>query len=238
MKSSVPSAATVFAVSLIMAFGGIAFIKAVYAPAEEARVATVTTLSSSQNPSGTADAFTLTASVRMHGEPVRVGSIRFYDETNRWLLGVADASSPVISVSGLSPGRRVIRAEYSGLFRHGANITRASVSSPLTQTVLLTPQVLLSVVPNAGGDQRLITIEATVNARSAHPQGSVTFRAGGQVLATRMLDRSGKASFVTSVLEGGPHLLSADYSGDDAVAAASASLHTMRGDRADRQALR
>lgn len=238
MKSSLPSTMTIFASSLILAFGAIVFVRLVYAPVEEARTATVTTLVSSANPAGTAASFTLTASVQLHGVAVRTGNVRFYDETNRWLLGVADVTSPTITVMGLSPGVRTIRADYSGVFRHGANIARPSSSPPLTQTVLVSPDVLLSVLPDPGGDSRLITIKAVVKARSAQPTGSLTFRSGGQVLATRMLDHAGKAAFVTSALDGGSHLISADYHGDELVAPASASLHVLQGDRADRQALR
>lgn len=238
MKSSLPSTMTIFASSLILAFGSIVFVRLVYAPVEEGRTATVTTLTSSANPAATAAGFTLTASVHLHGVAVRTGTVRFYDETNRWLLGVADVASPTITVSGLAPGARIIRADYSGVFRNGANIARPSSSPPLTQTILVSPDVLLSVVPDAGGDSRLITLKASVRAGSAPPSGSVTFRSGGQVLATRMLDHFGKAQFMTSALDGGSHLISADYHGDNAVAPGSASLHVMHGDRADRQALR
>ena len=238
MKSSLSSNMTIFASSLILAFGAIVFVRLVYAPVEEARTTTVTTLISSANPAGAAAGFTLTASVQLHGAAVLTGNVRFYDETNRWLLGVVNVASPTLSVSGLSPGVRTIRAHYSGVFRNGANIARPSSSPPLTQTVLVSPEVLLSVLPNAGGDSRLITIKAAVKAGSAQPLGSVTFRSGGQVLATRMLDHAGKAAFVTSALDGGSHLISADYHGDELVAPASASLHVLQGDRADRQALR
>lgn len=238
MKSSLPSTMTIFASSLILALGSIVFVRLVYAPVEEGRTATVTTLMSSANPAGTGGGFTLTASVQLHGVAVRIGNVRFYDETNRWLLGVVDVALPTITVAGLSPGVRTIRAHYSGVFRNGANIARPSSSPPLTQTVLVSPDMLLSVLPDAGGDSRLITIKASVKARSAQPAGSVTFRSGGQVLATRMLDQAGKATFMTSALDGGLHLISADYHGDEVVAPASASLHVMHGNRADRQALR
>lgn len=238
MKSSIPSTMTIFASSLILAFGSIVFVRLVYAPAEEARTMTVTTLASSANPVGADHDIVLTASVHLHGVPVRAGIVRFYDETNRWLLGAADVSSPTIVISGLAPGARAIRADYSGVFRNGENIARPSSSAPLSLDVLVSSQVELSVSRDLAGYGRLMTVTASVKARSDQPGGNVTFKAGDRIIATRMLDGSGRAAFVTSALDEGPDVISAEYHGDRTFAPAAASIRLSGGDRTGRQALR
>lgn len=238
MKSSFPSSATVFASSLILAFGSIIFVRLVYAPAEEARTKTVTTLLSSHNPAGTAHRVTLTASVHLHGVPVGAGTVRFYDETNRWLLGVADVSAPSIAISGLTPGVRAIRAHYSGVFRHAVNVARPSSSAPLMLDVRVSPNIGLTAFRDWGGQNGLVAVTALVNAQADRPGGSVTFKAGGRIIATQMLDGSGRAVFVTSALDEGSHLIAAEYHGDGAFAPASGTVYVSGVSHSARHALR
>jgi hypothetical protein len=174
----------------------------------------------------------------MQGRPVAIGTVRFFDETNRWLLGVAPASAPTISLPTLTPGLRTIRADYSGVVGHGAVVTRPSSSAALSHRVLISPEIELSVVRDAGSHSPVTTIEARVRAPFTVPAGLVTFRRGPQTLATRILDREGRVSVVTSALDDGAHTISADYAGEGDVASATASIRILHRDRADQQAAR
>lgn len=238
MKSSIPSTSTILASSLILAMGSMVFVRLVYAPAEEARTMTVTTLSSSANPADTGHDITLTASVHLHGIPVRTGIVRFYDETNHWPLGTADVASPSIAVSGLSPGVRAIRADYSGVLRHGENIARPSSSALLRLDVLMSPQVVLAVSRDTGGHGQLMTVAARVTGKSDQPGGNVTFKAGNRIIATQMLDGGGRATFVTSALDESSDVITAYYHGDRAFAPAAASVELNGGGRAGLRAPR
>lgn len=222
MTSSSHSRATILESSIILVLSAIILIRLTHVSGEDPRLSTVTTLQSSANPAGTSDSVVLTASVHRDGIKIETGTVRYYNETDRWLLGVANAASPSIMVSGLKPGPHVIRAHYSGVPDYSAYSVRPSISAPLTQTVLVSPKVELSALRESSAESPLITLTAMVNAQPGQPAGSVTFRAGERVLAKRTLDRSGSAVFITSVLEEGEHLLSAEYHGDDVFAPAAA----------------
>lgn len=216
---------------IILALSAIILIRLVHGQAEDPQYTTVTQLHTSANPAGTSDSITLTASVHKNGIKVEIGTIRFYDETDRWLLGIANASSPSVAISGLKPGRHVIRAHYSGVPDRSTYSIRPSVSAPVNQEVLVSPKVALSVLRERSIQSPLITVTATVNAHPDQPAGSVTFRAGEKVLAKQMLDQTGKAAFITSALEEGEHLLTAEYHGDGVFAPAAASVRVWHGAR-------
>lgn len=231
MTTSSLSPATISESLIIFALSAIILVRLVHGPAEEARHMTVTTLHASANPTGTSDRTTLTASVRQNDVGLHNGTIRFYDETDRWLLGIADASSPSIVISGLKPGVHTLRAHYSGVPDHATYSSRPSVSEPLMLAVLVSPKVALSVLPEVGTQSGLVTVTATVKARDI-PTGSVTFRTGEKVLAKQTLDQNGRASFITSALEDGVNHITAEYQGDGVFAPAAASIHVRHGIRA------
>ncbi len=232
MTSSSITSATISESLIILALSAIIFIRLLHGPGEDPRHATVTLLQSSANPAGTGDSITLTASVHRDGVKVETGSVRFYDETGRWLLGIADASSPSIVVSGLTPGPHVIRAHYSGVPEHATYAVRPGVSAALTQLVLVSPKVALSVMRESSTHSPVMTLIATVSAKPAQPAGSVTFRAGEKVLARRTLDQSGRAAFITSAIDEGEQALTAEYHGDDGLfAPAEATIHIRHGGR-------
>ena len=231
MTSSSVSPATISESLIILALSAIILVRLIHGSGEDPRFSTITTLQSSVNPAGTSDGVTLTASVHRNGVKIEGGTIRFYDETDRWLLGVADATSPLIVVTGLKPGPHVIRAHYSGAPDHPSYSIRPSISAPLTQMVLVSPKVALSALRESSAESPLITLTAIVNAQPGQPAGSVTFRAGDKILAKRMLDRSGTAAFITSALEEGEQVLSAEYDGDDVFAPATASIRVRHGGR-------
>jgi hypothetical protein len=68
-----------------------------------------------------------------------------------------------------------------------------------------------------------VTFTATVTGGVNTPTGMVTFKDNGATIGSDALDGSGKASFATTTLGGGPHSITAVYAGDNTYAGSSSS---------------
>ncbi|MDQ6800107.1 MAG: Ig-like domain repeat protein, partial [Acidobacteriota bacterium] len=77
--------------------------------------------------------------------------------------------------------------------------------------------------PNPSQFGGSVTITATVNGGSS-PTGNVTFLDGGNTMASRALDNSGKATFVTNGFSVGSHSITASYAGDTASAPSTTTV--------------
>jgi hypothetical protein len=183
---------------------------------------TTVTLNSSENPAGPGSSITFTASVTTpQGGGVPGGTIQFIDESTMAVLGWAPVAAPSITVSGLTPGRHPIRADYSGTTDFLPLVVQPSQSVLLTQSILATPDVMLSSSQNPSAPGQLVTLTAMVRCDAGTPKGAVTFSDGKSVIAAHVaLDRSGAASFTTSALTDGTRNIVAAYEGDGEHAAA------------------
>jgi hypothetical protein len=183
---------------------------------------TIVTLTSSENPAGRGGSVTFTASVMTRqGAGVPGGTIQFIDETNMAVLGWAPVAAPSITVSGLTPGRHPIRADYGGTTDFLLLVVQPSQSALLAQTVLVTPDVMLSSSQNPSTPGQLVTLTARVTCDAGRPTGTVTFSDGRSVIAAHVaLDSGGTASFTTSALIDGSRSIVAEYGGDGEHAAA------------------
>ena len=184
---------------------------------------TLVTLMSSTNPAGDGNSVTLTAMVMTaQGGAVPGGTIQFVDETTMAVLGWADVSSPSITVSNLTTGRHLIRAEYSGTTDFQPMVLQPSQSALLAQTELATPAVTVSSSQNPSTPGQVVTLTAMVTSHVGTPKGTVTFSDGRSVIAAHVgLDRRGTASFTTSALDDGTRGIVAIYEGDGQHAAAA-----------------
>ncbi len=72
----------------------------------------------------------------------------------------------------------------------------------------------LTSAPNPSTFGGAVTLTATVTGSGPIPTGTVTFRDGAGVIGTALLNGSGVATFVTSTLGVGAHILTATYGGD------------------------
>lgn len=187
---------------------------------------TIVTLTSSENPAGPGGNVTFAASVTtQQGGGVPGGTIQFIDETNMAVLGWAPVTAPSITVSGLTPGRHPIRADYSGTTDFLPLVVQPSQSKLLTQSILVTPDVLLSSSQNPSAPGQLVTLTAMVTCDAGPLKGTVKFSDGWSVIAAHVaLDRSGSASFTTSALTDGPRTIVAEYEGDGEHAPAVSQL--------------
>jgi hypothetical protein len=179
---------------------------------------TTVTLTSSENPADPGGSVIFTASVTTQQGG---GTIQLIDETNMAVLGWAPVAAPSITVSRLTPGRHPIRADYSGTTDFLPLVVQPSQSALLTQSILVTPDVVLSSSQNPSAPGQLVTLTAIVRCDAGAPRGTVTFSDGRSVIAAHVaLDRSGSASFTTSALTDGTRNIVAEYEGDGEHAAA------------------
>ncbi len=147
------------------------------------------------------------------------------------LDGGATIASQPVTASGLvtftnpqlSIGTHALTAAYSGDQNHQA------VTSPtLTETVqqaTTTALTLSSATATAGTS---VTIKAVVTGVSGKPvTGTIKFTDGGAVLASIAPDATGTATFTSTTLAPGAHVLQAAYSGDTLDAASSSNTSTL-----------
>jgi hypothetical protein len=166
---------------------------------------TVTTVSSSVNPSAAGQAVTFTAVVaaRSPGAGTPTGTVTFKDGTTVLGTGTLDSSGQATcTTSGLTPGKHSITAVYGG----DSNFL-ASTSTTLTQTVQASANVpkapgrMLdrgSAVPAAGANGQGLTPPAGsfVTAATgpapvaAAPSGSPAENAGRSVFVSRAVDKA------------------------------------------------
>ena len=166
----------------------------------------VTTMSSSKNPSAGGEAVTFTAVVRAaSSNAIPTGSVSFKDGAA--ILGSAAvvAGQATFATSTLAGGSHTITAAYGG----DSNFIASSAS--LVQMVnqqSTTTTLAASVNPSIFGQAVVLT--ATVSPGTA--TGTVTFKDGAVVLGTSGVV-SGKATLSIAMLAPGVHPITATYNG-------------------------
>jgi hypothetical protein len=196
---------------------------------------TVTTISSSANPSTLGEQVSFTAVVTApsyQGTPT--GMVTFtidgQPQTPVSLSVIGGVDEAQFSTSTLTAGQHSVTAAYSG----DNNVGPSSGSLP-TQTVNppdlvpTTTTLTSSLNPETVGQQ--VTFKAVVSAQGFQgtPTGTVTFTIDGQAqppVSLSVQGGQGEAQFVTSTLTTGRHTVTATYSGDSNVAPSSGSLPT------------
>jgi hypothetical protein len=168
-----------------------------------------TSLTSSRNPAEIHHRVTFTATVTTTSQGTPTGSVTFSDN------GHALASVPVangktkFSTSSLDAGIHSITAGYSG-----DQTFQSSTSPELKQVVRTETHTRLASSQNPSRRGQAVAFTATVAANSGEPPtGKVTFRKFSAILATVELS-GGQATFTSSTLRRGLHVIRADYGGD------------------------
>ena len=185
-------------------------------------VSTYTQLSSDHNPSVFGQSVTLTAAVSVSpGVPATSGQVRFSDGATVLATvtvnaaGVATYTAP----AGFSIGAHTLAATYLG------DTSFNGSSDTLTQTVnRAASSTSVSTSPNPSQFGQTVTLTATVSSvapGAGTPTGSVVFKDGTTVLGTGTLDAAGVATFGTSALGVGSHMITAEYAGDASFTASS-----------------
>jgi large repetitive protein len=172
---------------------------------------TTTALSSSNNPSLSGTAVVFTAIVTGNGGDPVTGTVSFRDGSTvigNINLGATGVAS--FSTSTLSPGQHSIVAIYSG-----DSVSQTSSSPVVVQTVQdsnTTTVLSTSGTPSVAGAP--LTLTAQVTGKGAAPAGVVQFDDGTTVIGTGTVGSNGIATFTTSSLAAGEHILLAIYQGD------------------------
>ena len=182
--------------------------------------ASMTSLTSSRNPSTYGQLVTFSATVT----PVRpamgtpTGSVEFFDGTTD--LGGAMVINGVATFddSGLSAGTHVITATYSGdptFLGSGATLGQVVNQASANETLSS------SVNPSVFG--QMVTFTAAVTSNAGTPSGSVTLLEGTQVVGATETLVNGVATWQINSLGVGDNLLHFVYSGDTNFAGASSA---------------
>ncbi len=177
--------------------------------------ATSTVLVSGSNPAVVGDSviFTATVAAKAPGAGTPTGSVNFRQGATVLGSGNLDAAgNATFSTSTLTVGNHTITADYvtSASFL-------ASTSNDVAQVINkdgVTATLASSLNPSTFGAS--VTFTSTVSSTGAGgiPTGTVTFREGAAVLGTGALDAAGVATYSTSALVGGSHMITATYGGD------------------------
>jgi hypothetical protein len=200
---------------------------------------------SSANPSspGQPVTFTATFAPQRAGDPAPTGTVEFrLGSPNGTLLGAAktlDANGQATSdpIANLPLGNNTVFAVYvpggatpALLPSTPAVVQQVNIGSTTTVTALNGPSTF--------GDAVGFLAAVAQSPGAPVPTGTVTFvnTTTGQVLGTAALDGTGRAVFTTTAIRAGTNVIRADYSGDPAYRASSATA-TQVVDRQNRQVI-
>jgi Bacterial Ig-like domain (group 3) len=175
------------------------------------KAATSTALTSSPNPSIVNQQVKFTATVTGSHGGTPTGSVTFKQGTTALATSSLVSGIASFSTTYSTAGSRLLTAAYSGDGNY-----LSSISATRTQTVNKIPTTTkLSSSSNPSTFGGPVTFTATVNSGSGTPPNGefVKFMDGTTLLGTGSLT-SGVASFTTSALTAGTHLIKAIYAGD------------------------
>jgi hypothetical protein len=182
---------------------------------------TITSLTSSLNPSTLGQAVTFTATVTASSGAAPTGTVTFTHGGVAYPAVTLSDGVATYTTSATTAGTHSIQAIYSG-----SSANAASTSAELHQVVLNPTKTSLVSSLNPSTVGQAVTFTATVTASSgAAPTGTVTFTHGGVAYPAVTLS-GGVATYTTSAEPVGTHSIQAIYSGSSTDAASdSAELH-------------
>ncbi len=205
-----------------------------------AQAPTAISLSSSPTPSvyGQQVTFTATVAAQAPSTGTPTGNVSFFVDGSTTAAATAALGAggqATFSTATLSAGTHSIGASYAtdGNYASSAASALVQVVNLASTTTVLSPSVASSVV----GQPVTLTATVTVTSPGAGtPTGSVTFADGGAPLSTVPLASNGPggftATYTTSGLGQGPHMLSAVYAGDGSFASSTSTPQTYSVNRA------
>jgi hypothetical protein len=186
---------------------------------------TLSTVTSSANPSVVGQSVTFSTTVGGIGGGVATGTVTFFDGGVQIGTGTLNASSTAtFTTSALALGTHSITASYPG----DANVNASATTAALTQTVnkdATTTTITTSSQPAFVGGSATYTATVTANAPgSGVPTGTVQFKDNGVNLGGPVTLVAGKASVTETNLNLGLHTITAAYSGDANFLASTGTL--------------
>ena len=189
---------------------------------------TVTTLSSSSNPSSFGQSVTLTATLQSStGAVIPSGeTVTFKDGAS--VIGTAalnGSDQALFTTSTLTVAGHSITAVYPG----DGSFTTSTLAA-LTQSVgqaTTTTGLTSSLNPSSFGQSVTFTVTETSSTLAAIPSGeTITFKDGTSVLGTAALNGSDQATYTTATLAVAGHSITAVYPGDSNFSTNTSSILT------------
>jgi hypothetical protein len=202
--------------------GNLGFVGSTSAPLTQTvnQTASMTTITSSLNPSALGQSVTFHVTVTGSGG-TPTGAVTFRDGGTAIGAGALNGSGMTsFTTSSLAAGSHTITATYGG------NTNFAGSTGQVTQNVntgTTTTALTSSVNPSAPG--QAVTFTATVSGGGGMPTGTVTFKDGGATIGTGTLS-NGAASFTIASLATGNHTITAAYGGNGSFAASASPALT------------
>ncbi len=171
---------------------------------------TTVALVASANPGLLGKPLNLTATVTS-ADTGRTGTVTFTEASQVWCNAVPLASdgTAACTIPSLSLGSHTFIAAYSG-----DDNNAASKSPVYTEIIKQQPALAFSVSPAQAVVTSTVTLTLNAADGSGTPTGTVVFYDGATALGSVTLDSTGAATWRTSTLSIGSHMLSAQYSGD------------------------
>lgn len=194
-----------------------AFLQTVNAP--KANVSISVQLKPTMLPPTFGNSLTFTASV---APASATGTVTFFDNGSPISGSVPlSAGTASISTSALGAGTHSITAQYSG----DANFNGATSAALAVNVAKARTTLTLTTAGNEDTFKSGTPVSFLTAVTPANASGTVTFFDGATAISGPVALSSGSATFTTSLLVSGTHLISAQYSGDASfVASSSAAL--------------
>ena len=179
-----------------------------------ANTATSTSLASSPNPSSAGQSVTFNSTTTSaSGTPA--GTVTFTEGTTVWASNVPVNSSGKASFSttALAVGSHILTATFTG--NSGWGNSSGTAPAQLVNGVATSTATTATSSPNPSTSGQSVTFTSTTTSTSGTPAGKVTFTEGSTVWASSVpVNSSGKASFSTTALAVGSHILTATFTGN------------------------
>ncbi len=166
-------------------------------------------MTSSENPSVVGDLVQFTATISGVSGAATTGTVTFSDSGTVLGTATVNGSTAVFGISTLVAGSHLIVATYSG-----DATNQGAISAALPQgvnTAGTTVALVSSVNPSVTGSP--VKFTATVVSLGKTPTGTVAFLDGSTIIGTGQVS-GGVATFTTSSLSPGQHVITARYGGD------------------------
>ncbi|HLI77368.1 MAG TPA: Ig-like domain repeat protein, partial [Acidobacteriaceae bacterium] len=179
------------------------------------QIGTATTLGADVDPLSAGAAVHLTAIVSLSpgaaADGTLTGTVAFHEGSSA--LGTASINATgqaTLALPSLAVGTHLIVATFSGSTNYAT-----SSSTPLSESVQQTAtNITLSSASSTTLMGKAATFSVTVTSSTGIPTGTVSFKDNATVLGSSSVDAHGNASFSTSSMSAGNHLITAAYSGD------------------------
>jgi predicted outer membrane repeat protein len=187
-------------------------------------------VTSGTNPSNVNQQVTFTATITAIGTTAQTptGSVSFREGSTilgtGTLSGTGGTATATFNFTFTTPGNHPITIVYAGDTNFGSGT--ATVNQVVNPTGTTTSTSLLTSAPNPSGFGQAVTFTATVTGAGGTPTGTVAFLEGTTVLGTGALTLVGgtpTATFTTTTLSLGSHIIVARYSGDSTFASSTST---------------